>query len=89
MFPSVTAEIDVFPYVTAANGTMRANTQDRIVLVSNYTQTLDLMQVMCRQYNWPCLRIDGSTNPKVRREHSSAVERSEPHVTLPCHVTVL
>jgi DNA repair and recombination RAD54-like protein len=28
---------------------LRANTTDRIVLVSNYTQTLDMLQTFCRE----------------------------------------
>jgi DNA repair and recombination RAD54-like protein len=39
---------------------LRTNTKDRIVLVSNYTQTLDLMTQLCRTRGWPCIRLDGS-----------------------------
>ena len=35
---------------------------DRIVVVSNYTQTLDCIGNMCTANNWPVLRLDGSTN---------------------------
>ena len=34
---------------------------ERIVVVSNYTSTLDLVESMCSQNNWPVLRLDGST----------------------------
>ncbi|CAJ1380450.1 unnamed protein product [Effrenium voratum] len=33
---------------------------DRIVLISNWTQTLDLIERMCGQYKWPTHRLDGS-----------------------------
>jgi DNA repair and recombination RAD54-like protein len=36
---------------------LREHTKDRIVIVSNYTQTLDLMQALCRTRNYPCLRL--------------------------------
>jgi len=46
---------------------MRATTQDRIVLVSNYTQTLDLMATMLRGMGFPYLRLDGSTSAAKRQ----------------------
>ena len=36
--------------------TLRYTTKDRIVLVSNYTETLDLMSRLCIQKKYPCLR---------------------------------
>lgn len=47
--------------------TMRVLTPtDRIVVVSNYTSTLDLLQQMCSQNNWPVCRLDGSTTSTKR-----------------------
>jgi len=39
---------------------------ERIVLVSNYTSTLDLLQRMCAQNNWPVVRLDGSVAASKR-----------------------
>jgi DNA repair and recombination RAD54-like protein len=39
---------------------MRKETDDKIVLISNYTQTLDLFAKMCRAKQWGCIRLDGS-----------------------------
>lgn len=39
---------------------------DRIVIVSNYTSTLDLVDAMCADNNWPALRLDGTTNATKR-----------------------
>ncbi|KAJ8353876.1 hypothetical protein SKAU_G00214430 [Synaphobranchus kaupii] len=40
---------------------------DRVVLVSNYTQTLDLLQDMCSHLAYSCCRLDGQT-PVARRQ---------------------
>jgi DNA repair and recombination protein RAD54 and RAD54-like protein len=42
------------------------NEGDRIVVVSNYTQTLDVIGTMCKDNRWPTLRLDGSTNLNKR-----------------------
>ncbi|MEW5303086.1 MAG: hypothetical protein WDW36_005813 [Sanguina aurantia] len=43
-------------------------TDDRIVIVSNYTQTLDLFTTLCRERGYPCLRLDGSTTISKRQK---------------------
>eukprot|EP00898_Chlorokybus_atmophyticus_P001537 jgi/Chlat1/2384/Chrsp17S02818 len=40
---------------------LRTETKDRIVLVSNYTQTLDLVENLCRERHYPYLKLTGST----------------------------
>lgn len=47
---------------------LRSQTKDRIVIVSNFTQTLDLFTVLCRQRGYPFLRLDGSTTPSKREK---------------------
>jgi len=39
---------------------------DRVVLVSNWTATLDLIEKLCEQYGWPVHRLDGSVNASKR-----------------------
>jgi DNA repair and recombination RAD54-like protein len=47
--------------------TMRAAKQgERIVVVSNYTQTLDLIGKMCEQAAFPVLRLDGTVTATKR-----------------------
>lgn len=47
--------------------TMRAiNKSERVVIVSNYTSTLDLIEAMCTQNNWNSLRLDGTVNGAKR-----------------------
>ena len=39
----------------------------RVVLVSNYTQTLDVLQDVCAHLGYTCCRLDGST-PVAKRQ---------------------
>ncbi len=48
--------------------TVRATTDDRCVLISNYTQTLDLFAALCRERHWPFVRLDGTTAVKKRQK---------------------
>ncbi|XP_030486495.2 protein CHROMATIN REMODELING 25 [Cannabis sativa] len=49
-------------------GHLRQKTDDRIVLVSNYTQTLDLFAQLCRERRYPYLRLDGTTSISKRQK---------------------
>ncbi|KAJ4967147.1 hypothetical protein NE237_018996 [Protea cynaroides] len=49
-------------------GHLRQKTDDRIVLVSNYTQTLDLFGQLCRERRYPYLRLDGTTSISKRQK---------------------
>jgi superfamily II DNA or RNA helicase len=40
---------------------LRASGKDRIVIVSNYTQTLAVMAAMCQRRKWGYFQLDGST----------------------------
>ncbi|XP_020681684.1 DNA repair and recombination protein RAD54 isoform X1 [Dendrobium catenatum] len=47
---------------------LRQKTDDRIVLVSNYTQTLDLFAQLCCERRYPYLRLDGTTSIGKRQK---------------------
>jgi len=47
---------------------IRADTNDKIVLISNYTQTLDLFERLCRNRGYGSLRLDGSMNVNKRQK---------------------
>ncbi|KAG2444135.1 hypothetical protein HYH02_009075 [Chlamydomonas schloesseri] len=40
---------------------------DKVVLVSNYTEALDILEGMCRTHNWAFLRLDGGCDVKKRQ----------------------
>lgn len=47
---------------------IRQDTNDKIVLISNYTQTLDLFDRLCRNRGYGCLRLDGSMTVNKRQK---------------------
>jgi DNA repair and recombination RAD54-like protein len=47
---------------------IRAETSDKIVLISNYTQTLDIFAALCRSRGYGCLRLDGTMNVNKRQK---------------------
>ncbi|PSN64271.1 helicase swr1 [Corynespora cassiicola Philippines] len=47
---------------------IRADTNDKIVLISNYTQTLDVFAALCRSRGYGCLRLDGTMNVSKRQK---------------------
>ncbi|KAF3059943.1 DNA repair protein rhp54 [Daldinia childiae] len=47
---------------------IRQDTNDKIVLISNYTQTLDLFSQLCRHRGYGHLRLDGTMNVSKRQK---------------------
>uniref|UniRef100_L7IVR3 DNA repair and recombination protein RAD54 n=1 Tax=Pyricularia oryzae (strain P131) TaxID=1143193 RepID=L7IVR3_PYRO1 len=47
---------------------IRADTNDKIVLISNYTSTLDLFERLCRNRGYGSLRLDGTMNVTKRQK---------------------
>ncbi|KAI5837307.1 helicase swr1 [Morchella snyderi] len=47
---------------------IRQDTNDKIVLISNYTQTLDIFEKLCRSRGYGSLRLDGSMNVNKRQK---------------------
>ncbi|TFK42503.1 SNF2 family domain-containing protein [Crucibulum laeve] len=47
---------------------IRTQTNDKIVLISNYTQTLDLFEKLCRSKKYGCFRLDGTMSITKRQK---------------------
>ncbi|KAK5667392.1 hypothetical protein BDV3_007212 [Batrachochytrium dendrobatidis] len=47
---------------------MHAQSSDKIVLISNYTQTLDAIEKMCRVRKWQLCRLDGTMTIQKRQK---------------------
>ncbi|KAI0475169.1 recombinational repair protein [Xylariaceae sp. FL0804] len=47
---------------------IRQDTNDKIVLISNYTQTLDLFEKLCRSRGYGSFRLDGTMNVNKRQK---------------------
>lgn len=45
---------------------IKTTTTDRVVLISNYTQTLELFERLARLRNYSFVRLDGSMTAKKR-----------------------
>lgn len=45
---------------------IKQTTDDRVVLISNYTQTIDLFQRLCDMRGYKSVRLDGTMNTKKR-----------------------
>jgi DNA repair and recombination protein RAD54B len=44
------------------------NSREKVVVVSNWTSTLDIIQEMLGKKKYPYLRLDGSTAQKTRQD---------------------
>ncbi|KAF8932657.1 P-loop containing nucleoside triphosphate hydrolase protein [Dissophora ornata] len=47
---------------------IKKDTNDKIVLISNYTQTLDIFEKLCRQNQYGVLRLDGTMTISKRQK---------------------
>ncbi|KAH7105326.1 SNF2 family domain-containing protein [Auriculariales sp. MPI-PUGE-AT-0066] len=47
---------------------IRTETNDKIVLISNYTQTLELFERLCRDKGYGCFRLDGTMTVTKRQK---------------------
>ncbi|TRZ02633.1 hypothetical protein DNTS_000620 [Danionella cerebrum] len=61
--PQLSGKMLVLDYILAIT---RTTTSDKVVLVSNYTQTLDLFEKLCRIRRYLYVRLDGTMSIKKR-----------------------
>jgi DNA repair and recombination protein RAD54B len=55
----------------------RYNTEEKVVVVSNWTATLNIIQEICKAKNYSQLRLDGSTATKERQSLVDAFNRED------------
>lgn len=60
---------------------IRATTKDKVVIVSSFTKTLDLVGSLARQKDWKSVRLDGSTDA-AHRNHAIEQFQRDPSVFL-------
>lgn len=61
--------------------TLRTTTTEKVVLVSNYTSTLDLLATLLTSLSLPYLRLDGSTPSSKRQDLVDSFNRSPASVS--------
>ena len=47
---------------------LKSPSEDKVVVVSNSTAALDLIQALCEQHSYGTVRIDGATNVNKRQD---------------------
>ncbi|XP_017842273.1 DNA repair and recombination protein RAD54-like [Drosophila busckii] len=67
--PELSGKFMLLDFMLAA---IRANSDDKVVLISNYTQTLDLFEQLARKRKYTFVRLDGTMSIKKR---SKVVDR--------------
>ncbi|KAG1672182.1 DNA repair and recombination protein RAD54-like [Nymphon striatum] len=61
--PDLSGKMKVLDMILAVT---KSTTNDKVVLVSNYTQTLDLFEKLCRNRSYNYVRLDGTMSIKKR-----------------------
>ena len=61
--PTISGKLKVLDTLLAY---IKNETNDKVVLVSNYTQTLDLFEKLCRTRSYRYVRLDGTMTIKKR-----------------------
>ncbi|ORM39530.1 DNA repair and recombination protein RAD54 [Babesia sp. Xinjiang] len=56
---------------------IRSTSDDRVVIISNYTQTLDVFERMCKQCNYPNVRLDGTLS--IKKRHTLVTTFNDPN----------
>ena len=59
-------KLQVLDELLKAIRSRRGQSDDKVVIVSNFTSVLDLVQCLCRERRWCTLRIDGSVSSDKR-----------------------
>ncbi|KAI0266687.1 P-loop containing nucleoside triphosphate hydrolase protein [Gloeopeniophorella convolvens] len=55
---------------------IRKHTEEKCIIVSHYTSTLNIIEAFCKKKSYSCLRLDGSTPTAKRSEHVNTFNKS-------------
>lgn len=55
---------------------LHKNTEEKVVLVSHYVSTLNIMEAFCQKMKYPFFRLDGQTPPQKRQEYVNQFNKS-------------
>ncbi|KAN0090963.1 P-loop containing nucleoside triphosphate hydrolase protein [Tylopilus felleus] len=56
--------------------TLRQHTEEKCILVSHYTSTLNILEAFCKKQTYTYLRLDGQTPAAKRQEYVNAFNKS-------------
>ncbi|KAF2717278.1 hypothetical protein K431DRAFT_233479 [Polychaeton citri CBS 116435] len=66
---------------------IRTTTDEKVVIVSNYTSTLNILQQLLTSLGYDFFRLDGSTPPAKRQDMVDKFNRTRPSAVLPFSFT--
>ena len=85
IMPTISGKMDVLHrLMDAMRQEKDPKNRERIVVVSVFTQTLDLVEKMCAKEKWPVMRLDGKIAVKKRQAMVNEFNNTEKLIDVNC-----